>query len=93
MVLLNTLRKVISTEEAEEFARVHGLDFYETSAKTGFNVEKVFNNLGFAFNNPSQLFIDSAQKILENIDKGLIDTSNEVKKCKFPSKFEKRPKE
>jgi Ras-related protein Rab-2A len=56
-------RRAVSTEEGKSFAEEHGLIFMETSAKTAFNVE--------------QAFINTAQKIHENIVSGVVDVSNE----------------
>lgn len=36
----------VSTEEAEEFAKLNNLKYYETSAKNGTNVEKIFKDVG-----------------------------------------------
>jgi GTPase SAR1 family protein len=38
-------RKVVDTATAKEYAESHGLPFYETSAKTGQNVDGVFLHL------------------------------------------------
>ena len=35
--------RVITTEEGEEFAQRNGMIFFETSAKTGKNIEEMFN--------------------------------------------------
>jgi len=56
-------RRAVSTEEGKAFAEEHGLIFMETSAKTAQNVE--------------QAFINTADKIHENIQTGVIDVSNE----------------
>ena len=56
-------RRAVSTEEGKAFAEEHGLIFMETSAKTALNVE--------------QAFINTADKIHENIQSGIIDVSNE----------------
>lgn len=37
--------RVISEWEGEEVAGEHGIGFYETSAKTGVNIDKVFHNM------------------------------------------------
>lgn len=37
--------RVVSTEEGKAFADSYGLSFIETSAKTGFNVEKAFTTI------------------------------------------------
>lgn len=56
-------RRAVSTEEGRAFAEANGLIFMETSAKTAYNVE--------------QAFINTAEKIHENILSGAIDVSNE----------------
>lgn len=48
--------RVVSTEEGKAFADSYGLSFIETSAKTGFNVEKAFTTI--------------AQQIYEKIESG-----------------------
>lgn len=55
-------RRQVSKEEGEKFAKDNGLIFLETSAKTAANVEEAF--------------INTAQKIYENI--GNMDVSNEA---------------
>lgn len=57
-------RRQVSKEEGENFAREHGLIFLETSAKTAANVEEAF--------------INTAQKIYENIQSGVYDVTNEA---------------
>jgi Ras-related protein Rab-2A len=57
-------RRQVSKEEGENFAREHGLIFLETSAKTAANVEEAF--------------INTAQKIYENIQSGIYDVTNEA---------------
>jgi Ras-related protein Rab-2A len=54
----------VSTEEGEQFARENNLIFLETSAKTAANVEDAF--------------VQTAQKIYGNIQKGVIDVTNEA---------------
>lgn len=49
----------VSVEEAEEFAKSEGLLFVESSAKSGLNVEKAFE--------------DSAKEILVKIRQGVFD--------------------
>ena len=52
-------RRVVKTEEAKEFAEIHGLLYFETSALSGSNVETVF--------------LQSAEIILMKILDGSID--------------------
>ena len=56
-------RRQVSVEEGEQFAKEHGLIFLETSARTAANVEEAF--------------IQTAQKIYENIQSGMLDLNNE----------------
>ncbi len=57
-------RRQVSKEEGEKFAKENGLIFLETSAKTAANVEEAF--------------INTAQKIYENISTGGMDVTNEA---------------
>lgn len=57
-------RRQVSRDEGEKFARDHGLIFLETSAKTAANVEEAF--------------INTAQKIYENIQNDVYDVNNEA---------------
>jgi Ras-related protein Rab-2A len=56
-------RRAVSTEEGKAFAQQHGLIFLETSAKTAANVD--------------QAFVQTAEKIHDNILQGLVDISND----------------
>ncbi|RYR32711.1 hypothetical protein Ahy_A10g047234 isoform C [Arachis hypogaea] len=56
-------RRAVSKEEGEQFAKENGLLFLEASARTAQNVEEAF--------------IKTAAKILQNIQGGVIDVSNE----------------
>ncbi|EOA32592.1 hypothetical protein CARUB_v10015885mg [Capsella rubella] len=56
-------KRAISKEEGEEFAKQHGLLFLETSARTSQNVDEAF--------------IKTAENILEKIQNGDFDLSNE----------------
>ena len=40
-----TESQVVKTESGEQFAREHGLSFFETSAKEDVNVKEVFERL------------------------------------------------
>ncbi len=55
--------RVVSKEEGQELAEKYGINFYETSAKTGENVEELFNN--------------SAEEIIANIEAGYYDLEDE----------------
>jgi len=57
-------RRQVTTEEGEKFAKDNGMIFCETSAKTAFHVEEAF--------------IQTAQKIYENIQTGVYDVNNEI---------------
>lgn len=56
-------KRVISPEEGKKLAEKNEIPFFETSAKTGENVESIFFN--------------SANKIVENIGKGYYDLNDE----------------
>ncbi|CAL5325658.1 unnamed protein product [Camellia sinensis] len=56
-------RRAISKEEGEQFAKENGLLFLEASARTAQNVEEAF--------------IRTAAKILQKIQEGVFDVSNE----------------
>ena len=53
----------MSTEEGEQFAQKYGMAFLETSAKTAQNVKLAFEQ--------------TSSMVLENIDNGVYDLSNE----------------
>merc|ERR550514_1820330 len=57
-------KRVVSTEEGQNFAQKHGLIFLETSAKTADNVEEAF--------------VRTAQSIYKNIQDGRYDVTNEA---------------
>ena len=57
-------RREVSYDEGEELAKANGLEFLESSAKTGLNVEKIFQKL--------------TEKLLQKIENGDIDPKNEV---------------
>ncbi len=56
-------KRQVSTEEGEQFAKEHGLIFFETSAKTANNVEEAF--------------LQTANKIYEKLQTGVYDLGNE----------------
>lgn len=68
------VRRQVSHEEGEKFAKENGLIFMETSAKTSFNVEEV-NKI--TITNNKQAFLETSKLIYANIDKGIYDLSSE----------------
>ncbi|KAK4754717.1 hypothetical protein SAY87_002821 [Trapa incisa] len=56
-------RRAVTKEEGEQFAKENGLLFLEASARTAQNVEDAF--------------VKTAAKILQNIQEGIFDVSNE----------------
>ncbi|KAL2246887.1 UNVERIFIED_CONTAM: Ras-related protein RABB1c [Sesamum indicum] len=60
-------RRAVSKDEGEQFAKENGLLFLEASARTAQNVEEAFTR--------------TAAKILQKIQEGVFDLSNEVKHC------------
>ncbi|XVE84060.1 hypothetical protein DITRI_Ditri16bG0138700 [Diplodiscus trichospermus] len=63
-------RRAVSKEEGEQFAKENGLLFLEASARTAQNVEEASITHYVAF-------IKTAAKILQNIQDGVFDVSNE----------------
>ena len=57
-------KRQVSTEEGQELAEKYGLQFYETSAKTGENV--------------NDIFYDSADEIAKKIDQNYYDLENDT---------------
>ena len=57
-------KREVSTEEGQELADKYGIDFYESSAKTGENIEEIFYN--------------SANEIAKRINQGYYDLDNEA---------------
>ena len=57
-------RRQVNTEEGQELADKYGIQFYETSAKTGENVDAIFYN--------------SADEIAKKIDQNFYDLENDT---------------
>lgn len=62
-------KRQITTEEGKRFADEHNIMFIETSAKTNSNVENLFNCL--------------TERILTDVDKGLIDPTDHSRGIKL----------
>ena len=56
--------RAVSTEEGEEFAKRNNMQFFETSAKTGYQIEEIF--------------VSSAKSIAEKINDGFYDTTSDA---------------
>ncbi|KAM3134013.1 hypothetical protein pb186bvf_013855 [Paramecium bursaria] len=56
-------KRVISTEEGSQYAKKHDLLFFEASAKTGQNVDKIFQ--------------EAADQVLKKIENRDVDATNE----------------
>ncbi|KAG6424770.1 hypothetical protein SASPL_115190 [Salvia splendens] len=63
LLVYDITRRAVSKEEGEQFAKENGLLFLEASARTAQNVEEAFTN--------------TATKILQKIQEGVFDVSNE----------------
>ncbi|CAD8050614.1 unnamed protein product [Paramecium sonneborni] len=64
-------RREVKTEEAKNYAQKQGFTYFETSAKTGENVDNVFETM--------------ANQVLKKIDSGEIDPTQEVYGIKIGS--------
>jgi len=62
----NNNRRAVSTKEGEKFAEDNNLLFLETSARTGHQVDAAFTK--------------TADKIYDNIMRGVYDVTNEVRR-------------
>ncbi|KAG8201316.1 hypothetical protein JTE90_016795 [Oedothorax gibbosus] len=70
--------RVVSTEEGKAFADSYGLSFIETSAKTGFNLEKTFVNLSQEIYDKVQCGELKVQDGWDGIKKGFSRSENTV---------------
>ena len=66
-------RRQISKKEGQELAKEYGCEFYETSAKTGFNVNTVFEQ--------------SAKLVYNNISNGTLDITDDRNGVKTGQEF------
>ena len=55
--------RAVSTEEGEDFANMNGMPFFETSAKSGENIDSIFTN--------------TATEICHKIEEGSYDVTND----------------
>jgi small GTP-binding protein len=65
----------VSKQEAEEFAKLHNIKYYEVSAKSGENIEKIFKDIGeelirtYKFGNIYAINMgDNSPKVLDKND-------------------------
>ena len=56
--------RAVSYEDGEEFAKMNNMPFFETSAKTGVNIENIF--------------VKSAEMIAQKINDGYYDTTSDA---------------
>ena len=68
-----SLSRVISTEEANNFAQANNMLFVETSAKDNSNIDTVF--------------VQSAERVLYKIDTGVLDAKNENNGIKLGTSY------
>ena len=57
--------RTVEEDEGKEFAKMNNMLFFETSAKSGFNVENIFNNLveNYLLNDIQKINYDDLHKI------------------------------
>jgi Ras-related protein Rab-2A len=65
-------KRVVTTEEGEEFAKSNNMLFMETSAKTGFNIDN--------------LFYTTSKAVLDKINAGEFELSDESSGVKLGRK-------
>ena len=80
----DTLNRVVSYDEAHEFANKAGIIFFETSSKTGYNVDTVFSVILseslLVVKNPTKV-VKNPTKVLKILKNG--EDTKEVKKKEF----------
>jgi GTPase SAR1 family protein len=72
MILRFYFRRVVSTHEAQQLADHHNLKYIETSAKTGHNVDMMFEMM--------------ASEIMNKIGENKLDFTNDVRNPSFITK-------
>ena len=77
----------VSTNEGETFAKEHGMTFFESSAKTGKNVEEIFKTsakeIAKRLKNGEYDLEEDETGIKRNIDKNIILKANNTDKTKY----------
>lgn len=77
----------VSTNEGETFAKEHGMTFFESSAKTGKNVEEIFKTsakeIAKRLKNGEYDLEEDETGIKRNIDKNIILKANNTYQTKF----------
>lgn len=67
----------VSEEEAQKFASDNRILYMETSAKTRLNIE--------------QVFLETARRVFQNIESGVIDDTDKGSGVEFPLVIEEEP--
>ena len=77
----------VSTNEGETFAKEHGMTFFESSAKTGKNVEEIFKTsakeIAKRLKNGEYDLEEDETGIKRNIDKNIILKANNTDQTKY----------
>ncbi|KDO22913.1 hypothetical protein SPRG_11757 [Saprolegnia parasitica CBS 223.65] len=61
-------KRLVSTAEAQKFATAHHMNYIETSAKTGANVERAFRDLLTTVHRTQSLSLESRGRTLSGLD-------------------------
>ncbi len=79
-------KRVVTHEEADDFAKSHKMKYFETSAKTGFQIKESFNQLYEDIYNLNKK-LGKNENIEIMIEKNENDNNNKVKDKKKRNKF------